>query len=302
MAENGKNWGDYTVNLVIRGLFGTVLILPYRLRVPIVGWVMARFVSPLAGYSKRIRTNLAYVCPELSADEVDRICYHVSNNVGRTLIEIYSGDKFIARVRDTPLEGEGAAALEQAHKDNRPVVLVTGHFGNYDAPRAALIARGYRVGAIYMPMKNIYFNAHYEAAISRIGTPLFPRGRKGLAQMLKFLRGGGMTGFLVDQHMVHGAHLQFFGKTAPTALSAAEMAIKYDALLVPIYGIRQENGMDFKIQVDAPIPHTDPETMTQALNDSLEHLVRQHMGQWFWIHRRWKPERQRIRAAANIGP
>jgi KDO2-lipid IV(A) lauroyltransferase len=28
--------------------------------------------------------------------------------------------------------------------------------------------------------------------------------------------------------------------------------------------------------------------MTQALNDSLEALVRQHPEQWFWIHRRWK--------------
>ena len=120
--------------------------------------------------------------------------------------------------------------------------------------------------------------------------------------MLKFLRGGGMTGFLVDQHMNHGAPLKFFGKTAPTALSAAEMALKYDALLVPIYGIRQENGLDFTIQVDAPIPHTNAETMTQALNDSLEYLVRKHMGQWFWIHRRWKPERQRTLAAAKMDP
>ena len=302
MAERGKGRGDYIVNLLIHGMFRLLLLLPYRIRVPMVGWLMARIVAPLAGYTKRIRVNLAYTCPELTKAQVNRLCIEVPDNVGRTLIEIYSGDRFIARVRDIPLEGPGADALEQAHKENRPVILVTGHFGNYDAPRAALIARGYRVGAIYMPMKNVFFNAHYEAAISRIGTPLFPRGRKGLGQMLRFLRSGGMTGFLVDQYMRHGAPLQFFGKTAPTALSAAEMALKYDALLVPIYGIRAKNGLDFNIQVDAPIPHTDAETMTQALNDSLEHLVRQHMGQWFWIHRRWKPERQRTLAAARIDP
>ena len=302
MAERGESWGDYFINLMIHGLFRGILLLPYRIRVPMVGWVMARVVAPMAGYTKRIRINLAYTCPELTKAQVNRLCYEVPNNVGRTLIEIYSGDRFIARVRNTPLEGAGAAALEEAHLAKRPVILVTGHFGNYDAPRAALIARGFSVGAIYMPMKNVFFNTHYEAAISRIGTPLFPRGRKGLAQMLKFLRAGGMTGFLVDQYMNHGALLQFFGKPAPTALSAAEMALKYDALLVPIYGIRNDNGLDFTIQVDAPIPHSDAETMTQALNDSLEHLVRQHMGQWFWIHRRWKPERQRSRAAAKIGP
>jgi KDO2-lipid IV(A) lauroyltransferase len=106
--------------------------------------------------------------------------------------------------------------------------------------------------------------------------------------------------------MSHGPALPFFGKPAPTALSAAEMALKYDAALVPIYGIRQPDGLSFEIRVEDPIPHTDPETMTRALNASLEALVRDHMDQWFWIHRRWKPGRQariqRRRAAATTGP
>jgi len=306
MADRAKRSGDYMTNLAVRGFFWLVLLFPYKIRVPLAGWIMARIVAPLAGYTKRIRANLAYTCPELTQSQVDRLCFEVPDNVGRSLIEIYSGKQFVARVRDTPLSGPGADALETAHRTKRPVVLVTGHFGNYDAPRAALIARGYNVGAIYMPMKNVFFNAHYEVAISNIGKPLFARGRRGLGQMLRFLRAGGMTGFLVDQYMHHGAPLQFFGKPAPTALSAAELALKYDALLVPIYGIRSDNGLDFTIQVDAPIEHSDGETMTQALNDSLEKLVRQHMGQWFWIHRRWKPGRQarsqRRRAAAKIGP
>ena len=102
--------------------------------------------------------------------------------------------------------------------------------------------------------------------------------------------------------MGHGESLSFMGKPARTALSAAELALKYDALLVPVYGIRQPNGLDFKILVEPPIAHTTASEMTQALNDSLERLVRQHMDQWMWVHRRWKPERQRFqrkRAAAN---
>ena len=137
-------------------------------------------------------------------------------------------------------------------------------------------------------MKNPYFNEHYVAAISKLGTPLFPRDKRGMAAMIRFLRGGGMLGLLIDQHMSHGARLSFFGHDAMTALSAAEMAIKYDALLIPIYAIRLENGLDFRIVVESPIPRGTPEAMTQALNDSLEALVRQHLDQWLWIHRRWK--------------
>jgi KDO2-lipid IV(A) lauroyltransferase len=97
-----------------------------------------------------------------------------------------------------------------------------------------------------------------------------------------------MLGLLIDQHIGHGARLSFFGHDALTALSAAEMAIKYDALLIPIYAIRLENGLDFQIVVESPIPPGTPEAMTQALTDNLEALVRQPLDQWLWIHRRWK--------------
>lgn len=273
---------------VLRGLIWLLLRLPYRWRVPLCGWVLSRIIAPAAGYRGRIRQNLALVLPDLPPDEVERLARAVPDNVGRTVIEIYSGAEFIARAAGHPLTGGGVAALDEAHRSQRPVILVTGHFGNYDASRAALIARGYRVGALYMPMANRYFNEHYVAAISGIGTPLFPRGRSGMANMVRHLRSGGMLGLLVDQHMGHGEPLTFFGQQAMTALSAADLALKYDALLVPTYAVRAADGLSFDIIVEPPIPHSTPDVMTQALNDSLEALVRQNLDQWFWIHRRWK--------------
>lgn len=279
---------DWLENAVIQGLIRGLLLLPYRWRVPLCGWVMSRVVAPVAGYRRRIRSNLALILPDLPASEIERITRAVPDNVGRTLIEIYSGAEFTARAASLPLTGAGVQALDEAHRTGRPVILVTGHFGNYDASRAALIARGYRVGALFNPMKNRYFNAHYVAAISAIGTPLFPRGKKGLGAMVRHLRAGGMLGLLIDQHMRHGAEITFFGHRALTALSAAELALKYDAVVIPTYGIRQPDGLSFQIVVEPPIPHGPPAAMTQALNDSLEALVRQHPGQWLWIHRRWK--------------
>lgn len=279
---------DWLENAVILAVIRGLLLLPYRWRVPLCGWVMSRVVAPVAGYRRRIRSNLALILPDLPASEIERITRAVPDNVGRTLIEIYSGAEFTARAASLPLTGAGVQALDEAHRTGRPVILVTGHFGNYDASRAALIARGYRVGALFNPMKNRYFNAHYVAAISAIGTPLFPRGKKGLGAMVRHLRAGGMLGLLIDQHMRHGAEITFFGHRALTALSAAELALKYDAVVIPTYGIRQPDGLSFQIVVEPPIPHGPPEAMTQALNDSLEALVRQHPGQWLWIHRRWK--------------
>lgn len=275
-------------NIALQGLIGLLLTLPYTWRVPLCGWVMAYVIAPLAGYDKRVRENLALILPDLPPKEVKRMTRAVPRNVGRTLIEIYSGAEFVARATAEPLQGAGLADLDAAHAAGRPVILVTGHFGNYDASRAALIARGFRVGALYRPMGDPDFNAHYVKAISRIGTPVFPRGRAGLGDMVRFLRSGGMLGLLMDQHMGHGSALSFFGHPAMTALSAAELALKYDALVVPTYAVRRANGLDFDIIIEPPIPHGAPEAMTQALNDSLECLVRANLDQWFWIHRRWK--------------
>lgn len=273
---------------VLRGLIWVLLRLPYRWRVPLCGWVVSTLIAPWAGYRQRVRDNLKLILPDLPLNEVERIARAVPNNVGRTIIEIYSGQEFIDRAVSHPLIGPGVAALEDAHQAGRAVILITGHFGNYDASRAALVARGYRVGALYMPMANRFFNDHYVDAISRIGKPLFPRGKKGLSEMVRHLRSGGMLGMLIDQHMSHGEDLTFFGHNAMTALSAAELALKYDALMVPTYAVRKPDGLTFDIIVENPIPAGTPREMTQRLNDSLEALVRTHLDQWFWIHNRWK--------------
>lgn len=292
---------DRLVNAAIAVFLWILMRLPYERRVPAAGWVMSRLIAPVAGYTRRVRENLALVFPAMPAAEVARLVRAVPDNVGRTLAEIWSGQEFIDRVRDLPLEGPGAAVLAEAHRERRPVILATGHFGNYDAARAALIARGYNVGALYKPMKNRAFDAQYSVAIATIGEPLFPTGKQGLGEMVRFLRGGGMLGLLMDLNIRGGKPLSFFGQPALTATSAADLALRYDAPLIPIYAIRQPDGLSFRIEVMAPVPHGDPVAMSQAINDGLEALVRAHMDQWFWIHRRWKERETDRRSVRRRG-
>jgi KDO2-lipid IV(A) lauroyltransferase len=302
MPQSRNPLRDTLQNWAIRGVLGAVLTVPYRLRVPMMGWITARVVAPLVGWDRRVRENLAHVMPELPETEVRRLMRAVPANAGRTLIEIYSGREFKARVADTPLTGPGVEAFRAARAAKRPTVLVTAHFGNYDVARTALFAQGFPLGALYREMKNPKFNDHYVRAISLIGEPVFPANRKGITAFVNHLREGGMIGILIDIYAGEGARVTFFGKPAPTATSTMEWAAKYDAVVIPIYGRRRAGGLDFDIVMDAPIPVTDPVKMTQAANDSLEAMVRQDMDQWFWIHRRWKPEDQLRRAAAITGP
>ncbi len=280
---------DRLANAAFLALMGLARALPYDRRVPAMGWFFAHVLGPLAGWRGRIRDNLARARPDLPAAELRRLTRAVPDNAGRSLAEIYSGPEFIRRIHaDDPLTGPGLPALEQAAAAGRPVILAVAHFGNYDAMRAALTGRGWPVGALYRPMNNMAFNRHYIPAMQAIAQPMFPRGRSGLAAMLRFLKGGGWLSLGYDQFDGHGAVLRFFGLPTKTVLTPAELAIRYGALILPIAGIRQPDGLSFRVEVGAPIPHGDPETMMQALNDHLEEQVRAHMDQWFWVHRRWK--------------
>lgn len=279
---------DLAPYVVFLAFVGALNLLPYGLRVRLGGFVFARLVAPLAGYRRRIEDNLRLIFPAMSEAQRAAVTAATSRNIGRMAMELLSPKGLRQRALAAPVSGPGWDAMQEAKAENRPIILVSGHFGNYDVIRAGTIAHGFRVGGIYRALNNPYFNRYYLRNISTIGTPLFERGRRGLGEMVRFLRGGGTVAMLIDQHMHKGEPLDFMGQTAMTALSAAEMALKYDALLVPCYGIRRDDGLSFDAVFEAPIPHTNAVEMTQALNDSLQARIEQNIDQWFWIHRRWK--------------
>ncbi len=277
----------WVVNLTMISVLNLPKILPYHWRIPFVGWITSRIIAPLAGYEKRACANLAMVCPELTHKEVTRISREASSNAGRVMAEMFSRKAFFQRHKDLQLSGPGVAALEEARLAKRPIIVVSGHFGNYDVGRVILSRQGHEMGVLYRPMRNAYFNAHYVRKIEAIAKPSFQQNRRGLAEMIRHLKAGKMIALLSDQRDPNGTKLSFFGHPVLTPLSAAQMALKYDALLIPMYGLRHENGLDFDAIAESPIPHSDAETMMQQVNDSLEAQVRAHMGQWLWVHRRW---------------
>jgi KDO2-lipid IV(A) lauroyltransferase len=280
--------GDFVVNLGARGLIGLALALPYAWRVPFVGWLMRRVIGPLAGYRARARDNLALIWPDRPLAERNAIAEAALDTAGRTLIENYSTRAFLARARAIEPQGPGYAALQAARDAKRPVILVSGHFGNYEAARAALVARGFAIGGLYRNLSNRYFNAHYVRTMQAFGGPVFAQGRKGTAGFVRHLKAGGQLVLLFDQFIPRGQPLPFLGQPAQTAFSAAELALRLKADLIPFFAIRQPDGLTFRVELDAPVPHSDPETMMLAVTQALERRIAAHPGQWFWIHRRWK--------------
>lgn len=291
------DWLDRLADRAFRALIWAMHRLPWRTRIRVMGWLFAHLVGPAAGYSRRAHDNLKLIFPDMEAGERRRIVRASLDNVGRTTIENYSPRDQLREVAVLQPKGPGWPAIEAARRAKRPILFVSAHFGNWQAPRAALNQRGYDIGGLYRPFNNPYANVHYVESIERVGGRAYARSRHGLAAFLRTLRDGGQAAMMIDQYVADGAVLDFLGKPAPTSLSAAEIALRHDALLVPIYGLRLKDGFGFEMRIEAPIPHSDAQTMTQALNDSLATLIRAAPNQWFWMHRRWKPERLARRLA-----
>ncbi|NKB26150.1 MAG: hypothetical protein GKR99_00690 [Rhodobacteraceae bacterium] len=151
-----------------------------------------------------------------------------------------------------------------------------------------MVANGFELAALYREPSNKHLHRHYVTALAAVGGHLFPRNQRGLAGLVRHLKGGKPIMVLFDLHVSKGAMLTFFDRPTMTSLSPAELALRHDALLVPFYGTRQDDGLAFMAEIDAPIPHSTPEEMMQALNDGLEARIRARPEQWFYLHKRWK--------------
>lgn len=295
-------WQDRVVDTILRALIWLAMRLPVRRRLRAISWLLRRVIGPLVKWPDRIRANLVYVWPDLPRERADKIVEQVLDNLGRAFIENYDVGEMLARGAANSVSGPGLAHIEKARAEGRPVLFVSGHFGSAECARCAMVARGYQIGALIRPMSNPFFNAHYTKNMRDICEPVFEQGRRGTLGLIKHIRNGGMAVLMFDVYDSDGVPIDFLGKPAPTLTSAAQIAVKTGALMVPFFGVRHADFYGFDAVFEEPIPHGDPVDMMKQATARLEARIAEHPGQWFWLHRRWKPERQRRRAAATMGP
>ena len=281
---------DWMADKALRGMIASILALPYERRIPLMGAALRRAIGPLAGYRARAEANLEMIYPEMERAKRRAIADACCDNFGRTLIENYSWREFGERLSDNTPTGPGLQALKEAAAANRPVLFVTAHFGNHEAPRQVLTRMGYTIGGLYRPMQNAFFNAHYARTMTSWGGPVFEQGRRGTTGFARHLRAGGMGTLLFDVS-AKGIALPFLGHPAHTATSAADIARKMGAVVIPYFGIRQPDGLSFAVEVEAPIAQGDPRNMMLEMTRRLEAQIARNPAQWFWVHRRWKHRR-----------
>jgi len=249
-----------------------------------VGGVMRWF--PIA--RRRMNRDLKQVFPDMSRHERNCLRRQMGRNMGQTLFEIYHNAEFHTRLDRFHVSGPGLEAIEAAQAAGKGAIIVSGHFGQWEAVRASLKARGIEVGAVYRRQSNRHYQRRLLAGIEAGGLPIMETGRVGTKTLVRHLRAGGVVAILLDEKHPDGTRLPFLDRPALTSLAAAQLALKYDLPMVPAYGTRVGDGSDFAVDYEEPIGHSDAVAMTQAFNDSLSARIRAHPDQWYWLLNRWQ--------------
>ncbi len=248
-----------------------------------VGFVMRWFPPARLRFDREVLR----VFPDMSRARRAALSREMGCNMGRTLFEILHNAEFQTQQDRFHVSGPGLEALEHARASGKGAIIVSGHFGQWDAVRAVLKARGMETGAVYRPQRNRFYQRGFLRGVEEGGRPVIATGRAGTMDLVRHLRRGGFLAILLDEKYPEGVPIPFLGLPALTSTSAAALALKYNLPLVPAYGTRRPDGSEFDVEFEAPIPHSDTLTMTTAVNDSLSARVLENPGQWYWLLRRW---------------
>ena len=268
-------------------LIGIARALPYRARLGFAAGFARLLVAAVPSLRARAEGNLRLIFPDMPAAERARIRGEMAGSFGRTMIEVMTRRAFQARRGWSEPTGPGWAALLEARAAGRGALLVSGHFGQWEAVRAALLDHGIECGSMIRPVKNPWLNADYLANVEAGGRPVIGRDGAGLRELVRHLKAGGVMAILIDQYARRGVDIDFLGHPAPSGTAVAELAAKYGLPMIPVYGTRAADGLGVNVEFEAPIRPGTPTEMTQAAAESLAARVRANPGQYYWLHRRW---------------
>ncbi len=235
----------------------------------------------------RFDREVKRVFPNMTRSARVTLGQKMGRHMGRTLFEVYHDSEFQTQHHKFRSSGPGLAALKKANAVGKGAIIVSGHFGQAEAVRAVIKMHGMESGAIIRTHKNRHYARRILAGLEAGGKPILAADRAGTKALVRHVRDGGIVAILLDEKNAEGVRIPFLGHDALTSLSAAQLALKYDLPMIPAYGTRIDDGNRFRVEFEAPIPHTDSVTMTRAFNDSLSARIMADPEQWYWMLRRW---------------
>jgi KDO2-lipid IV(A) lauroyltransferase len=180
--------------------------------------------------------------------------------------------------------------------DQRPVVIVSAHYGNFEIAGFMLGLLGVPTFTVARTLDNPFVDRFLNRFREAKGQYIVEK--QGSARQIDdVLAQGGKLVLLGDQHAgPKGCWVDFFGRPASCHKAIAVFPLTAGAPLAIGYGRRvRGKALQFEIGMNSYLDPAEPGTelggvkpVTQWYNRRLEELIRQTPDQYWWVHRRWK--------------
>ncbi|WP_032112125.1 lysophospholipid acyltransferase family protein [Candidatus Paracaedibacter symbiosus] len=251
-----------------------------------VGRILLKFVRN--GVKQK---NLAQAIPNLDKKTEHDILQKCDENFGRNFVEYFFLDR-LNEESDLKVTIKTPEIIEHSQQNDRPKIVITAHYGNWEIALWAMGQAGISLNPIYRQMNNPYVNEMILKLRSHITEHQIKKGSTAGKDSLRILRQGKNLVLLVDQKMNEGVAVPFFGKDAMTPSGVIKLALLSNAEIIPARIIRK-NSIDFDIFLEPPIEYdkSSPTVTYDTLlkiNQTLEKWILDKPEQWFWFHRRWE--------------
>jgi KDO2-lipid IV(A) lauroyltransferase len=273
------------------------LALPTTTRVPLAGRILFHAVP----FRRRVvMDNLRRVFgAAVPPGEIERLAQAHYAHLAQLGIEFFKFRWLSAERKRALVRVENLDAFVTAFRKGKGVLILTGHFGNWEVATVAGIQNYPEVHGrfhfVRRPIKPRWLDQLVTQRFNRAGFGVM--GKRGsLDRIVDRLEAGDVIVFPFDQyaHRPDGIDVEFFGHPAGTFKSLAIIALATGAPVLPAASWREPNGRHV-LRFEDPLPLSDHENTneairatTRAFNAALERLILRHPEQWYWVHRRWK--------------
>lgn len=283
---------------VVRGLLGILEAVPLP--------ALARFCEALMfilyvvdrRHRRIARINLRIAFPEMGDAEAYRIVRACYRHMGTSAAEFIHLKKMDAAYVREHFRIEGAGHVRESLEGrNQPVMVMTGHFGNWELSSHVYGTMIAPMAFIVRPLKSRILDRIVTERRECIGNIVI-RKADSAKEVMKVLRKRILVGILIDQNVSRtmGILTDFFTRKAYTTFGIARLALAMNAAIHPGFIFRDparkfHHVLRFgpRIAIDPAAPREEEVArVTRRCNEELEKVIREAPDQWMWFHRRWK--------------
>ena len=242
------------------------------------------------------RINIRQAYPDFTKAEIDTLNKKSFKSLGISIFEMGVAWFEKSSVLKQKCQIEGKEHIDQAIAQNKPIILLTGHFTTLEVGSRLIAYYCDKYSGVYKKARDPFFNAIMVKYRSTFGDHL--TDNKNVREIIRNLKSGHATWFAPDQDFKRQdiVFTPFLGGTASTLTATAKMARISKAVVIPFYPVRLENGQGFKLIVLPALenfPSDDIHIDSALVNKTIEDMVYACPEQYLWLHKRFKTQPDR---------